>query len=263
MFSTIQILSVTGWNMQKFDCFLGFCMEIPLRDGKYWTINLFRVQKRFLVFRMFFWWYNNVTWDLLHTAVSYNLVYLASMSILGTPPGATWKIKFFIIAQLYGNSMLAIVSWALRRSHPQEWMKENDCSEYSKWCVGVLRVLAASWWWCMLAWYQPSPYLQHPLPSPLPSFWKVWGRVPFSEGSLVAIQINPNFSAYVILNYFGRKELNASPPSILCYLYLTPSEIKKYGSEKKKKSLFVFYCIFFLAFNTITLIFSTVFWKVA
>lgn len=42
---------------------------------------------------MFFWCYNNVTWDLLCTAVSFNLVYLASMSILDTPPGATWKMK--------------------------------------------------------------------------------------------------------------------------------------------------------------------------
>lgn len=40
----------------------------------------------------------------------FNLLYLASMSILGTPPGATWKKKFFIIAQLYGNSMQA-ESW--------------------------------------------------------------------------------------------------------------------------------------------------------
>lgn len=148
MFNGVQILSVTGWNMLKFDCFLSLCMEIPLSDDKYWAINLFWVQKRFLVFRMFFWCYNDVTRDLLRTAVSFNLMYLASMSILGIPPGATRKIKFFIIAQLYGNSMQVIMSWTLRRSHLEERMKElsdSDCSEYwaaqTKWSAGVLRVM--------------------------------------------------------------------------------------------------------------------------
>lgn len=166
-------------------------MEIPLSDDKYWAIKLLRVQKTYLVFRVFFWCYNNVTWDLLHAAVSFNLVFLASMSILDTPPGATWKIKFLIIALLYGNSMQAIMSWTLRRSHLQEWMKklnENDYSECwaaeAKQSAGVLRVLTASMVHAGLipniAWNPGSP------PSPLPSFWKFWGRVNFSEGSLVA-----------------------------------------------------------------------------
>lgn len=148
-------------------------MEIWLSDDKYWATNLFRVQNRFLVFIMFFWWYNNVTRDLLHTAVAFNLVYLASMSILDTPPGDTWKF-----ASKYELNPAKVT---------QEWMKElseNDCSEY--WAAQLKERVGVPPW-CMLAWYQPSPYLQDPLPSPLPSFWKVWARVTFSEGSLVAI----------------------------------------------------------------------------
>lgn len=141
MFSRIPILSVTGWNMQKFDCFLSLCMEIQLSDDKYWTINLFRVQKRFLVFRMFFWWYNNVTQDLLHTAISFNLVYLASMSILGTPPGATWKNKVF-------HHCMSL------------WKFNASNCELNPEKVTLTRV-------------NEGAYLQDPLPSPLPSIWKV------------------------------------------------------------------------------------------
>lgn len=93
MFNRIQILYVAGWNMLKFGFFLSLYMEIPPSDDKYWAINLCRGQERIIVFRMFFWCYNNVTRVLLCTAVSFNLVYLASMSILDTPPGATWKMK--------------------------------------------------------------------------------------------------------------------------------------------------------------------------
>lgn len=155
----------------------------------------------------------------------FNLVYLASMSVLDTPPGATWKKKFFIIAQLYGNSMEAIMSWTweghTQKSEWRSWVTmtaQSSTAEMKCRCAPGARCLPG-------AWYQPSPYLQDPLPSALPSPWKVWGRVLFSEGSLVASYKNPNFSAYVILNYFGRKELNASAPSVLCYLYLTPSKI--------------------------------------
>lgn len=66
---------------------------MPFSHDKYWAINCFRVQERFLGFRVFLWCYSSVPWDLLHIAVSFNLVYLVSMSILGHPPGTTWKAK--------------------------------------------------------------------------------------------------------------------------------------------------------------------------
>lgn len=276
MFNRIQILYVIGWNMLKFGCSLSLCMKIPPSDDKYWATNLYRVQEIFLVFRMFFWCYNNVTRDLLCTAVSFNLVYLASMSILDTPPGATLKMKSWSLPSFMEIQCKQL--WAEPwegHVYKYERISELSQSDYSvsgrdKMKCRCAQLLAASIHGacqpdanhhlnsripspCQQALIEVMALLQvkqdadigrsrewdHPAtqvplqPAESPTFsqwplclWSPWAfeslgvELPFRWGSLVANEKNSHFSAYAVLNYFGRKRLNTSPPPFyVIFLY--------------------------------------------